>query len=260
MLLLLLVPVIMWTSQTVLLICAGLPVKMRIHAVDLPRNLKMCNRMVTYLAFMAVLVAYPLLLGKSPWEYYPQWFPLGQRPWELVNGAAAATLFLSLLYLAWLGSDNATFRVRHDRKRLVKRLVGVPFTAFLVALLEEMLFRAVLMADFLRTFNVVMAVILGAAIFAGAHYVRSVKRYWTIGGHITLGVLLCLAFYFTQALWLPIGLHAAGVVLLLGTRPFIRYNGPAWLIGASVFPYAGVVGVAALIMLTINVYMTYGAR
>jgi len=55
-------------------------------------------------------------------------------------------------------------------------------------------------------------------------------------------------------------LHAAGVILLLGTRPFIRYEGPTWLIGASVFPYAGAVGVIALAMLTVNVYLTYGGR
>lgn len=258
MLLLLMVPVIMWVSQSLLLIRAGLPIQLRIHAVELPRRLKMYNRIITYLAFLAVLVMYPLWLGQQPWAYYRQWFPAGDRPWELLNGAAAAILYLTLLYLAWIASDNVTFRVRHDAKRLFKRLAGVPGTALLVALLEELLFRAVLMQDLLHTFSASTAVVSGAVIFAGAHYVRSVKRYWTIGGHLVLGVLLCLAFLYTRALWLPIGLHAAGVVVLLGTRPFVRYRGPAWLIGASVFPYAGVVGVAALIMLTINVYLAYG--
>jgi membrane protease YdiL (CAAX protease family) len=260
LLLLLCVPVIMWVSQTVLLVRAGLPVRMRIHSAELPRHLKQYNRMVTYLAFLSVLAAYPLLRGLSPVGYYLSWFPLGRRPLELVHGAAAAMLYMSLLYLAWLGSGNVNFRVRHDRKRLIRRLAGVPLTAFMVSLLEELLFRAVLMADFLQWFRPSTAVILGAVVFAGAHYVRSVKRYWTIGGHVVLGTLLCLAFLYTQALWLPIGLHAAGVILLLGTRPFIRYDGPAWLIGASVFPYAGAVGVAALILLTINVYMIYGGR
>ncbi|MBI4578568.1 MAG: CPBP family intramembrane metalloprotease [Planctomycetes bacterium] len=256
--LLLLVPAAMWLSQTVLLVKAGLPVRARINPIDLPRHLKRYNRMVTYLTFLAVLVAYPLTRGQWPWAYYVSYFPLGRRPWELAHGAAAAMLYLSLLYVAWIASGNVLFRVRHERRRLIKRLAGVPLTALMVALLEELLFRTVLLADLLRSLDPAVAVAVGAAIFAGAHYVRSVKRYWTIAGHVVLGVLLCLAFVYTRALWLPVGLHAAGVVLLLGTRPFIRYQGPPWLIGASVFPYAGAVGVAALILLTVNVYMIYG--
>jgi membrane protease YdiL (CAAX protease family) len=150
------------------------------------------------------------------------------------------------------------FRVRHSPGRLIQRIAGVPLTAFMVALLEELLFRTVLLADLLDSFHPAIAIATGAVFFAGAHYVRSVKRYWTIGGHLVLGMLLCLAFYYTRALWLPIGIHAAGIILLLGTRPFIRYRGPAWLVGASVFPYAGVVGVAALLLLTLNVCMIYG--
>ena len=258
MLLLLAVPAVMWLSQTALLIVAGLPIRVRINPVDLPRHLKRYNRAATYLAFMGVLAVYPLLRGRTPWDYYPSFFPLGGRPWELLHGAASATLYLTLLYLAWLLTANVTFRVRHEPRKLVKRLVGVPLTAFMVALIEELLFRAVLLADLLDTLPMVPAIVLGTFIFAGAHYVRSVKRYWTIGGHLVLGILLCLAFYYTRALWLPIGLHAAGVVLLLGTRPFIRYRGPAWLVGASVFPYAGVLGVTALVLLTINICMIYG--
>lgn len=258
--LLLCIPAIMWLSQTVLLVKAGLPVRSRINASDLPARLKQYNRTVTYAAFLAVLSAYPLLVGRAPWAYYAAFFPLGPRPWELLNGAAMATLYLSLLYLAWLASGNVIFRVRHSRRRLVKRLCGVPLTAIMVALLEELLFRAVLLADLLNWFAPPTAITVGAVVFAGAHYVRSVKRYWTFGGHLVLGVLLCLAYYHTRALWLPIGLHAAGVMLLLGTRPFIRYRGPAWLVGASVFPYAGTAGLAALTLLLVNIHLIYGLR
>jgi membrane protease YdiL (CAAX protease family) len=257
-LLLLSVPLVMWLSQTVLLLKAGLPIRARINPVDLPRHLKRYNRLATYLAFLGVLTAYPLLRGQKPWEYYPSFFPLGVRPWELAQGAASATLYLALLYLAWLATGNVQFRVRHSPGRLIQRIAGVPLTAFMVALLEELLFRTVLLADLLDSFHPAIAIATGAVFFAGAHYVRSVKRYWTIGGHLVLGMLLCLAFYYTRALWLPIGIHAAGIILLLGTRPFIRYRGPAWLVGASVFPYAGVVGVAALLLLTLNVCMIYG--
>lgn len=256
--LLMVVPAIMWCTQSVLLWRAGLPLRARINAADLPRHLKRYNRVATYAAFGIVLLGYPLIRGEMPIAYYASFFPPGPRPWELVEGFAAAVLYLSLLYLAWLASGNVHFRVRHDPGRLIKRLVGVPVTAFLVAFVEELLFRAMLLADLMESMHPYAAVLLGAVIFAGAHYIRSVKRYWTFGGHVGLGLLLCVAFACTGSLWLPMGLHAAGIVMLLGTRPFIRYDGPAWLVGASIFPYAGAAGIVALVLLTFSIVSIYG--
>ena len=256
--LLALIPVVMWLSQTVLLWRAGLPLRWRIGAADLPRRLKRVNRIVTNLAFAGILVAYPLLRGESPLAYYVGFFPLGGRPLELLHGAAAAVLYLALLYLAWALSDNVRFRVRHSPKRLVQRFAGVPLTAVFAATVEELLFRAMLLAGLLESFEPRVAVPVAVLVFAGAHYIRSVKRYWTVAGHVALGTLFCLAFVYTGALWLSIGLHAGGVLVLMAVRPLIRYSGPAWLVGASIFPYAGVVGVIALDLLTLNIWLCYG--
>ena len=89
---------------------------------------------------------------------------------------------------------------------------------------EELLFRAVLLVGLLETFDEVSAMAIGAMLFAGAHYIRRVKRYWTFAGHVVLGVLLCAAFVWTKALWLPFGLHAGGVLVLAGVRPLVRYR------------------------------------
>ncbi len=256
--LLLVVPLIMWCTQSILLWRAGLPLQVRINPSHLPRHLKRYNRAATQSAFALVLIGYPLIRGQSPLSYYASFFPLDGQPWALVHGFAVAVLYLSLMYLAWSASGNVRFRVRNEPARLVQRLVGVPIMAFLVAFVEELLFRAVLLANLMEDLPLGAAIVVGAVIFAGAHYVRSVKRYWTFGGHLVLGLLLCIAFATTQSLWLPIGIHAAGVVMLMGTRPFIRYDGPAWLVGASVFPYAGAAGIVGLLLLTYNIWSLYG--
>jgi membrane protease YdiL (CAAX protease family) len=256
--LLLLTPILMWLGQSVALRAAGLPLRLSLGMADLPASVRRANRTITKVVFAAVLVIYPLLRGQNPLLYFARFFPPGSRPLELLHGAAAGVLYLALLYLAWMITDNVRFGARHDLRRLAVRLAGVPFTALLIALVEELLFRGVVLADLLRTCNPSVALPAGIAAFAAAHYVRRVKRYWTFPGHLALGTLLCLAFFWTRALWLPIGLHAGGVLVLMAARPLIRYRGPAWLVGASIFPYAGSVGIVALLLLTLNIWLLYG--
>lgn len=257
--LLLLVPVLMWIGQSIVLRRAGLPLRWRLSSSGLPRGLKSVNRVITNVALASVLLAYPPLKGESIAAYYGRLLPLGGAPAEALHGFAAVTLYLSLLYLAWMLSGNVRFGVRHRPRDLAGRLAVVPFSAILGASIEELMFRAVVLADLLETFPVWAAVAIGATIFAAAHYVRSVKRYWTFPGHVALGVLLCVCFVATRTLWLPIGVHAGGIFAIMGARPLMRSVGPSWLVGASIFPYAGLPGIAGLSLLTWNLWCRFGA-
>src|SRR5262249_40453256 len=98
------------------------------------------------------------------------------------------------------------------------------------------------------------AVMGSTLVFAGAHYVRSVKRRWTVPGHLILGLMLSIAFLVTRNLWFAAGLHAGGILMNMGARPILKYRGSAWLIGESIYPYAGVIGVIGLTCLTAVVY------
>ena len=121
------IPLVMWLGQTVLLRAAGLPLRWRISAADLPRPFKRIHRAVTYAALVAALGLYPLLRGYSPLEFYAQFFPLDRRPRELLHGGAAAILYLALLYLAWVVTCMFTIFFLEDGER------GVPHAAPLLA-------------------------------------------------------------------------------------------------------------------------------
>jgi membrane protease YdiL (CAAX protease family) len=252
--LLLIVPVSLWVGQTAFLLACGRRPTWQISPAGAPDGVRVLNRTVTYVSVAAVLLLYPLVTGRDWAAYYGGLFPLDERVRLAGIGAAMGVLYLALLYLAWLLSDNITFRVRHSGRRIAKRLLLAGPLAVFVALFEELLFRGVVLADLQRSLPPVLAVLIAVAIFAGAHYVRRVKRYWTFAGHVALGLLFCIAYVLTGALWLSAGLHAGGVFGLMAARPFIRYTGPAWLVGASVFPYAGVVGIAALLAMALNVW------
>jgi len=247
----------LWCGQNLLLRHAGLPMRWRIGPGDLPARHRHANRFLTNCILAGTLLLYPILVNTSPLDYYLKLFPGGRQPGELIWGLAAATLYLLALFLAWTLSDNVRFRARRRPLQIARRLAGVPLTAGLAALLEELLFRGVLLADLQTTLSTPPAVILAAFIFAAAHYLRPVKRYWTFPGHVGLGMLLCLAFVWSGSLWLPVGLHAGGVLVLMGIRPLIRYTGPAWLVGASIFPYAGGAGLIGLALLTLNIWRRY---
>ena len=245
-------------ARCAILRATGRPVRLPISSGGMAPGIKRANRVITYFSMAAVIVAYPLLRGQGPLAYFGRLLPFDQNALAAIHGFAAAVLYLSFLYVAWLATDNLRFRLRQAPGRLARRLAVAPFSAVLGALAEELLFRGVLLADLLKSLEPAPAATIAAVLFAGAHYVRPVKRHWTFAGHLALGMLLCTAFVWTGALWLPIGLHAGGILLTMGVRPFVRYTGPAWLVGASIFPYAGLAGSAALILLTANMWISYG--
>jgi len=255
--LLMLVPVMMWGGQSILLLAIGRPMSWRISSADLPRKLQSVNRAITQTSFAFVLIADPFIRGEQPLRYYLNLLPVIDWP-LLVYGLLISILYLSTLYLGWLITDNVRFEIRHKSTRFIQRILVAPFSAIFGALVEELLFRAMLLNGLLESFSIPVALTLGAFIFAAAHYVRQVKRYWTFAGHIGLGLLLCTAFVCTRSLWLSLGLHAGGILIITSFRPFLRYNGPRWLVGASVFPYAGVVGIVALMLLTLNIWLALG--
>ena len=264
--LLLAIPITVGLVQNALLGAAGRPWRWQIGGHGLPDWIVTVNRVTTNIGLLGVLVGYPLLRGVGPLAYYRQTLPLAPAWRDFSWGLGAAVLYLSLLYLAWLQAGLIRCEIRHKAGRLVQRLALVPLTAVVAAFVEELVFRGALLRgllDDLRaglpagtapTVATSVAVLLGALVFAAAHYMRAVKRYWTFPGHVMLGLLLCVAYVHSGSLWLPLGLHAGGILVLLTLRPFVRYQGPAWLTGASIYPYAGVVGVAALGLLTLSVW------
>lgn len=261
-LLLLGVPLVMWLVQTVHLKHHGLPIRWRIDAGDAPSSVRGAGRLVTQASLLAVILVYPLLHGESILEYYARLLPPTATALQAVHGAAASALFLCVLYGAWLATGRVVVCVHQEKARWIRRLILLLPTAALGAAAEELLFRGVVMADLLHTqwLSTNAAVALAVGVFAAAHYVRSPKRRWTLFGHLMLGLLLCSAFYCTGTLWLAIGLHAGGILVIMGLRPFIIYRGPAWLTGASIFPFAGIVGGVGLAVLTNFVVTYYGGR
>lgn len=213
------------------------------------------GRVVTQLSLVGFALGYPLLRNESIAEYYARLLPLNQELLDFVRGGAMTTLILSALFLVWLLMDQMRVAPHLDRRRTIRRMAIAPLSAVFGAIVEEIVFRGIVMADLLRApgIGTTGAVVFSAVVFAAAHYVRTVKRHWTLPGHIMLGLLLSVAFLKTGNLWLAIGLHAGGILAIMGARPVLKYRGPAWLNGASIYPYSGIIGILGLAALTMVV-------
>ncbi len=258
--LLLMVPAAMWIAQSVALWACGLPIRWRLSNRDAPRAVRSTGRAVTQLALAGVIAGYPPLIGRGIVEHYAALLPADALWSHGLQGAAMAVVMLAGLMLIWLGCGRVAFESRQPRARWLRRLILLVPSALFGAMVEEFVFRGVVQYDLLRSGAApATAIVISGAVFALAHYVRSVKRKWTIFGHLALGVLLSAAFAATGNLWLAVGIHAGGIFIILGVRPFIRYRSPAWLTGESIFPFAGVAGVAGLALLTWAILQRYPA-
>lgn len=253
-------PLLLWLVQNALLKLHGLPMRWRLDARQAPPSVRLAGRIATQLGLLAVVMIYPLAIGQRPTDYYSDLLPPTRETMHFVHGFAASTLFLCVLFGIWLATNRLQIDVHHSRRKWTRRLLLLVPTALLGALVEELIFRGILLADLIRISALPReaAIAIGAGVFAIAHYVRTVKRRWTFPGHVMLGVLLCIAFTQTGQLWLAMGLHAGGIFMIMGLRPFVRYRGPAWLTGASIFPFAGLIGIAGLLVLTGYVLQHYG--
>ncbi|NIR61463.1 MAG: CPBP family intramembrane metalloprotease, partial [Gammaproteobacteria bacterium] len=110
-----------------------------------------------------------------------------------------------------------------------------------LALFEEAVFRAVVLGALLATFGdsgpaVAAAIVLSSVLFSAAHFVR---RHGQVRntlqpalGLAVVSVVLGIAYHVgDRTLWLPVALHAAGIVGNELPRSFSVYRGPAWLVG-----------------------------
>ncbi|MGH8047838.1 MAG: lysostaphin resistance A-like protein [Chthoniobacterales bacterium] len=232
----------------------------------------------------ALIVALALLWPVLRWMNVRSFRELGlqrdARAWRhLFTGLALATLTMLVLAAFYFGAD--IYRIRKEIEW--PRLPMIVATAALVPLVEEFLFRGVLLGLAVRSFGRVIGVISISFIFAAVHFIDS--RYdvtdvqWGSGLEVLehafsnsggpalalsgaaalfiLGVIFATATLRTRALWLAIGLHAGcilGALVLNLVAKFRVKPDDAWMpwVGPNVvhgMVPTGLVPLAALLVM-----------
>ncbi|MBI2173574.1 MAG: CPBP family intramembrane metalloprotease [Candidatus Omnitrophica bacterium] len=144
---------------------------------------------------------------------------------------------LAVMFFFGLSSDIYQIDVTENRQRLWRILTSFVPAALLVSVLEELVFRGMILQKLLP-YSRSAAVLVSSVLYAAVHVKASLNEplaWLELGGLTVLGVVLCISTLMTGRLTLAIGLHS---ILAYGARVnklLISFPDPmfAWLVGTS---------------------------
>jgi uncharacterized protein len=196
---------------------------------------------------VALLLLWPVLRWMNVRSFRELGLEADPRRWShLSAGLTIAALPLALLAVFYLGAD--IWRIRDDI--LWRKLPAALGTAAIVPVVEEFLFRGILLGLAVRSFGRWFGVISISLVFAAVHFIDSrydVKNVlWSSGFEVlshafsnsggpllaisgglslfVLGLTFALATLRTRSLWLAIGLHAGCIFGQQALNVFAKYR------------------------------------
>jgi membrane protease YdiL (CAAX protease family) len=261
---------VLFVGQAWALRRAGLPVHWPLRYRGQDAGVRWTNKALVQVVWALALLGIPLAMGMRPSRYFgPRLDPA--RAGDLVLGFAV----MGCGYAIACGVQAAAGWVRRQEagggQELRRRLRNAILTPLPLAFVEEAVFRGLLLELLLRAWAapgaawpargwpggaVAAAWVLSSAAFSAAHFIKARRPgkpvlqpalgLFVVG--LTAGAAYLLA---GRTLWLPVGLHAAGILGTELLRARFVLVGPAWLVGRRSFPHCGVVGVLTLLGVTL---------
>jgi membrane protease YdiL (CAAX protease family) len=253
----------LWVGQSIALKLVGEPLAWPLRFTTRKPLVRLISRAMIHVSWIIILVGTPLALGIAPLEAMHQAFPM-PVPWRDIAVAFSIVFFPALvLYALYVKAGWARIEPQHDRAtrhaKLFRRFLG-PLP---LALLEEGVFRGVLLEQLLRSLPrspafTVLAIILSSAAFSAVHFIKRSypgKPVWQPAyGLFIVGCLFGLAYIIGgRSLWLPIVMHATAAFVSEVMRLYVAFQGPPWLIGYSEFPQSGLIGSLCVLCMGIAV-------
>ena len=255
-----------WLAQTVTLWAIGepRPVAWPFRHPSSSSLVRWVRKLAVQVALFGVLVAVPWAAGEDPLAYHRA--RLGPAQWELFVRVVAGTLLvLGAMLAVELAGGWVRLTISHSLGQSLLRVIRASLTPLPLAFVEEAVFRGVVLEQLLRAFSdtvlgVAVALVVSAVLFSAAHFIRPQRPAGLPGlGLFVLGLALGAAYIETgHTLWVPAALHAAGVWYTGVVRPFVRLQGPPWLIGYRSYPIFGVLGLACIAISTTWAVMSAG--
>jgi membrane protease YdiL (CAAX protease family) len=188
----------------------------------------------------------------------------------------AAALALAALVSTVVGGFRFSVAPEGYGLAFVKTFFGAVFVYLLLAAAEEMMFRGYPLQTLMRSLPFAFALVPSSAIFALVHtsnpnVPRGLLFAVMVTNTVLAGVWLCVAYFRTRSLWLPLGLHwswnwamgsllglpVSGITTLTRAPLFKAMDvGPAWLTGGDYGIEGGAACTVALALATLFIWRT----
>jgi uncharacterized protein len=156
---------------------------------------------------------------------------------SILRGAIVGWASLAaVVLLAWACGANVRV-TNHSSAEVFRLVLNATFTAVVVAVLEELVFRGALFGLLRRTMQWPAALIVSSVVYSGVHFIKKAEiptpiqwnsgllSLWAMLSHpppllpafltlFTAGAILALSYQLTGALYFSIGLHAGWIFWL----------------------------------------------
>lgn len=249
---------VQWAVQSLVMWRVGLPLTAPLRYQTEVAAVRWTGRLSIQALWLLVLIAFPYAIGDDPVAYFSS--ALSVPSGVLVPIAFLVTvLVLGGGYLTEIAAGWVRFSPQLDATTRRRKLFRRFLSPLPVALLEESVFRGVLLEQLRRALpdgatGAVAAVVVSSAVFSAVHFIRPLHheiRAWRAAmGLFAVGLVLGTAFVAAGGqLWLPIAIHAGGILITEVARLYVRYEASPTLIGYSTFPHCGLIGLASLSLL-----------
>ena len=210
-----------------------------------PRSLRIVLKIILQATLIGSILLFPYLRRSTPGAYYGALLSWRRVP-EFLHGAAIGLAVLGVVFATELATGGIRWKVRYPAGKALARSSRAALSALTVVAVEEPLFRGIVLQSLLDAAPVWAAIALSAVLFSAAHFIRKTRTYWPAVGLAVLAVWLGIAYYKTQALWLPMGLHSGGILAIGVHRCFVEYRGHELFVGTPTYPIAGLVAIALM--------------
>ena len=252
---------LLWIVQSIALVLAGEPLAWPLRFETRKPAVKWTSRVMIHTTWLIILFGTPFALGNSPLLWLHQEFPT-PVPWRDIAVAFSLMLFpIWAMYALWIAAGWVRIQPPHDwatrRGKLLRRAWG----SWPVAILEESVFRGVLLEQLLRslppsTGYSALAIVVVALVFSSIHFIKrpqAGRRIWQPAyGLFIVSCLFGMAYIVGgRTLWLPIVMHGAAVFAIEVMRLYLVFQGPPRLIGYAEFPQSGLLG--SLLLLGVGI-------
>ena len=250
---------LLWVTQSLALLAVGEPLAWPLRTTSTNRWVKLTRRAFVQVMWGTLLIGFPLAIGLDPRSYFSPMFPAPDWP-GLARGYLLCVSVMALCYaveifFGWVRWQRQFCPQTCRNKMLRRLLLSCP-----LALMEEAVFRGLLLEQLARAmpFGIggdAAAIVISSMLFSLSHFVRpdDQRPFWQPAAGLFLVGAVCGTTYVVggHTLWIPVTIHAAGILVAETARIFTKKKGPKLLVGYQAYPHCGLLGATILVGLAV---------